>query len=127
MTNISNFTISENMNARLAEYGLTSAMAEENGWISCDAAAIQTLLGYLPDCEGREISGLQIPFRSPFTSEILTGEDGKPYSGVFLLTPPSSGVRKMAGFHIRTGCNRLCVSVVTYTSAQMPAGHFRLL
>ena len=31
MTNISNFTISENMNARLAEYGLTSAMAEENG------------------------------------------------------------------------------------------------
>ena len=87
MTNISNFTISENMNARLAEYGLTSAMAEENGWISCDAAAIQTLLGYLPDCEGREISGLQIPFRSPFTSEILTGEDGRPYSGVFLLTP----------------------------------------
>ena len=41
MTNISNFTISENMNARLAEYGLTSAMAEENGWISCDAAAIK--------------------------------------------------------------------------------------
>lgn len=40
--------------------------------------------------------------------------------GYFCSPPPSSSVRKMAGFHIRTGCNRLCVSVVTYTSAQMP-------
>lgn len=44
MTNISNFTISENMNARLAEYGLTSAMAEENGWTLCDSIEIQRIL-----------------------------------------------------------------------------------
>ena len=44
MTNISNFTISENMNARLSKYGLTSAMAEENGWTLCDSTEIQRIL-----------------------------------------------------------------------------------
>lgn len=58
MTNISNFTISENMNARLAEYGLTSAMAEENGWTLCDSTEIQRILGYLPDCNCYEVTGL---------------------------------------------------------------------
>lgn len=87
MSNILNLTIIEAMNARLAEYGLTSVMAEENGWTLCDSTEIQRTLGYLPDCNGYEVMGLKIPFTSPVTSVALEGEDGKPYHGIFLASP----------------------------------------
>ena len=87
MSNILNLTITEAMNARLAEYGLTSVMAEENGWTLCDSTEIQRTLGYLPDCNGYEVMGLKIPFTSPVTSVALVGEDGKPYHGIFLASP----------------------------------------
>ncbi|UKI33616.1 MAG: hypothetical protein L6W00_09375 [Lentisphaeria bacterium] len=114
MTNISNFTISENMNARLAEYGLTSAMAEENGWTLCDSIEIQRILGYLPDCNCYEVTGLKIPFTSPVTGEALKGEDGKPYHGIFLTSPHYAGVLVMVGNITPIGYKHRCDSAVMF-------------